>query len=95
MSVTRDCCGAGAKRVDRRRKGILDVIAAGAARILVRRAPLGKANHGSPVLQMCGASSPEPIITLDGDTAGQRAAMRLIRSWALPLLEAGQILRFA
>jgi len=26
--------------------------------------------------QMCGASRPEPIITLDGDTAGQRAAMR-------------------
>ena len=37
---------------------------------------------------------PEPIIALDGDTAGLRAAMRLI-DLALPLLEAGQSLRFA
>ncbi|MCX8228067.1 MAG: DNA primase, partial [Sulfitobacter sp.] len=38
--------------------------------------------------------SPEPIIALDGDTAGLRAAMRLI-DLSLPLLEAGQSLRFA
>ena len=36
----------------------------------------------------------EPIIALDGDTAGLRAAMRLI-DLSLPLLEAGQSLRFA
>ncbi|MFT5342320.1 MAG: DNA primase, partial [Paracoccaceae bacterium] len=35
----------------------------------------------------------EPLIALDGDTAGLRAAMRLI-DLALPLLEAGQSLRF-
>ena len=38
--------------------------------------------------------APEPIIALDGDTAGLRAAMRVI-DLALPLLEAGQSLRFA
>jgi len=38
--------------------------------------------------------SDEPIIALDGDTAGLRAAMRLI-DLALPLLEAGKSLRFA
>jgi DNA primase len=38
--------------------------------------------------------SPEPIVALDGDKAGIRAAMRLI-DLALPMLEAGQSLRFA
>jgi len=38
--------------------------------------------------------SDEPVITLDGDAAGQRAALRLI-DLALPLLEAGRSLRFA
>jgi DNA primase len=38
--------------------------------------------------------SPEPIIALDGDTAGLRAAMRVI-DMALPLLEAGRSVRFA
>jgi len=38
--------------------------------------------------------APEPIIALDGDKAGLRAAMRLI-DLALPLLEAGQSVRFA
>ena len=37
--------------------------------------------------------SPEPVITLDGDRAGQRAAMRVI-DLALPLLAAGQSVRF-
>lgn len=36
----------------------------------------------------------EPIIALDGDTAGLRAAMRVI-DLALPLLEAGKSVRFA
>lgn len=35
----------------------------------------------------------EPVIALDGDAAGQRAALRVI-DLALPLLEAGQGLRF-
>jgi DNA primase len=45
-------------------------------------------------LQMMWRVSPEPVITLDGDTAGQRAAMRVI-DLSLPLLEAGQSVRFA
>ena len=36
----------------------------------------------------------EPIIALDGDTAGIRAAQRVM-DLALPLLEAGKSLRFA
>ncbi|MEX0340439.1 MAG: DNA primase, partial [Arenibacterium sp.] len=38
--------------------------------------------------------APEPIIALDGDTAGLRAAVRLI-DLALPMLEGGRSLRFA
>ncbi len=36
---------------------------------------------------------PEPVIALDGDAAGIRAALRVI-DLALPMLEAGNALRF-
>ncbi len=36
----------------------------------------------------------EPVIALDGDKAGIRAALRVV-DLALPLLEAGKGLRFA
>ena len=45
-------------------------------------------------MQLLWRIAPEPIIALDGDTAGLRAAMRLI-DLSLPLLEAGKSLRFA
>jgi DNA primase len=45
-------------------------------------------------LRLMWRMAPEPIIALDGDKAGLRAAMRVI-DIALPLLEAGQSLRFA
>ena len=45
-------------------------------------------------LQMLWRFNGEPIIALDGDTAGLRAAYRVI-DLALPLLEAGRGLRFA
>ena len=74
-------------------EGYMDVIALVQAGFGAAVAPWGSAITESQ-LQMLWRISPEPIITLDGDAAGQRAAMRLI-DLALPLLEAGQSLRFA
>src|SRR5690606_7640432 len=45
-------------------------------------------------LRLIWRLSPEPVIMLDGDTAGIRAAMRLV-DLASPMLEAGLALRFA
>tara|TARA_R110002049_G_scaffold140930_8_gene302386 strand:+ start:4567 stop:6561 length:1995 start_codon:yes stop_codon:yes gene_type:complete len=74
-------------------EGYMDVIALHGAGFHAAVAPLGTAITENQ-LQMLWRIAPEPIITLDGDTAGQRAALRLI-DLALPLLEAGQSLRFA
>ena len=74
-------------------EGYMDVIALAGAGFEAAVAPLGTAITENQ-LQMLWRIDPEPIITLDGDTAGQRAALRLI-DLALPLLEAGQSLRFA
>jgi len=74
-------------------EGYMDVIALSEAGFPATVAPLGTAvteHH----LRMLWRIAPEPIIALDGDTAGIRAAMRTI-DIALPLLEAGQSLRFA
>ena len=74
-------------------EGYMDVIALSEAGFPATVAPLGTAvteHH----LRMLWRIAPEPIIALDGDTAGVRAAMRTI-DIALPLLEAGQSLRFA
>ena len=74
-------------------EGYMDVIALSEAGFQAAVAPLGTAVTETQ-LQMMWRVAPEPIITLDGDTAGQRAAMRVI-DLALPLLEAGQSVRFA
>jgi DNA primase len=74
-------------------EGYMDVIALGEHGFGGAVAPLGTAITESQ-LQMMWRVSSEPIIALDGDTAGLRAAMRLI-DLSLPLLEAGQSLRFA
>ena len=74
-------------------EGYMDVIALGEHGFGGAVAPLGTAITESQ-LQMMWRVSPEPIIALDGDKAGLRAAMRLI-DLSLPLLEAGQSLRFA
>ena len=74
-------------------EGYMDVIALSEAGFTAAVAPLGTAvteHH----LRMLWRITPEPVIALDGDTAGLRAAMRVI-DLALPLLEAGQSLRFA
>jgi DNA primase len=74
-------------------EGYMDVIALATGGFEACVAPLGTAITETQ-LQLLWRIAPEPIIALDGDTAGLRAAMRLI-DLALPLLEAGQSLRFA
>ncbi|MCE8421564.1 toprim domain-containing protein, partial [Rhodovulum sulfidophilum] len=56
-------------------------------------APLGTAITEDQ-LRLMWRIHPEPVIALDGDAAGIRAALRVV-DLALPLLEAGQGLRFA
>jgi len=74
-------------------EGYMDVIALVEAGFAATVAPLGTAVTEDQ-LRLLWRIHPEPVIALDGDTAGVRAAMRLI-DLALPLLEAGQSLRFA
>lgn len=73
-------------------EGYMDVIALFQAGFTHSVAPLGTAITPEQ-LQLMWRAHPEPVITLDGDTAGLRAAMRLI-DVALPLLEPGKSLRF-
>ncbi len=71
----------------------MDVIALSEAGFKAAVAPLGTAVTEDQ-LRLMWRISDEPIIALDGDTAGIRAALRVI-DLALPLLEAGKGLRFA
>ncbi len=74
-------------------EGYMDVIALASGGFDAAVAPLGTAITETQ-LQMLWQIAPEPVIALDGDSAGLNAAMRLI-DLALPQLEAGQSLRFA
>jgi len=74
-------------------EGYMDVIALAAAGFEAAVAPLGTAVTGDQ-LALLWRIADEPVIMLDGDTAGLRAAYRVI-DLALPLLEAGKSLRFA
>jgi DNA primase len=74
-------------------EGYMDVIALSEAGFTAAVAPLGTAVTEDQ-LRLIWRIHPEPVIALDGDTAGFRAALRVI-DLALPLLEAGQGLRFA
>ncbi|MEX0319294.1 MAG: DNA primase [Ruegeria sp.] len=74
-------------------EGYMDVIALAEGGFGASVAPLGTAITENQ-LQLLWRVADEPIIALDGDTAGLRAAMRVI-DLALPLLEAGKSLRFA
>ena len=74
-------------------EGYMDVIALSEAGFGAAVAPLGTAITETQ-LELLWRIDPEPVIALDGDTAGLRAAMRLV-DLALPLLEAGKSLRFA
>jgi len=74
-------------------EGYMDVIALSEAGFTSAVAPLGTAVSDTQ-LHLMWRIAPEPIIALDGDRAGMNAALRVI-DLALPLLEAGQSLRFA
>lgn len=74
-------------------EGYMDVIALSEAGFRASVAPLGTAVTEDQ-LRLLWRISDEPIIALDGDAAGIRAALRVI-DLALPLLEAGKGLRFA
>ncbi len=74
-------------------EGYMDVIALVEGGFEAAVAPLGTAVTEEQ-LRLMWRLHPEPLISLDGDAAGLRAAMRVV-DLALPLLEAGQGLRFA
>jgi DNA primase len=74
-------------------EGYMDVIALVEAGFEAAVAPLGTAITETQ-LSLLWRMTPEPIVALDGDKAGLRAAYRLI-DLALPALEAGRALRFA
>lgn len=73
-------------------EGYMDVIALSEAGFTSTVAPLGTAVTEDQ-LQLLWRIHDEPIIALDGDAAGLRAAMRVV-DLALPLIEAGKSLRF-
>ncbi len=74
-------------------EGYMDVIALVEGGFGASVAPLGTAVTETQLMMMWRIAD-EPVIALDGDTAGLRAAHRVI-DLALPLLEAGKSLRFA
>ncbi len=73
-------------------EGYMDVIALSEAGLRAAVAPLGTAVTEDQ-LRLVWRIHNEPVIALDGDTAGLRAAMRVV-DLALPMLEAGKSLRF-
>jgi DNA primase len=91
MAPAREACGRGGPLIVA--EGYMDVIALSEAGFAASVAPLGTAVTESQ-LQLMWRMSDEPVIALDGDTAGLRAAYRVI-DLALPLLESGKGLRFA
>ena len=73
-------------------EGYMDVIALAEAGLAAAVAPLGTAVTEHQ-LALLWRIHPEPVVALDGDAAGRRAAERLM-DLALPKIEAGQSLRF-
>jgi DNA primase len=74
-------------------EGYMDVIALSEAGFTATVAPLGTAVTEDQ-LRLMWRIADEPVIALDGDTAGLRAAMRVV-DLALPMIEAGKSLRFS
>jgi len=74
-------------------EGYMDVVMTAQNAIPYAVATLGTAVTPSH-LRLLWQLSKEPVLCLDGDTAGKRAMLRAIEV-ALPLLSAGQSLRFA
>jgi DNA primase len=74
-------------------EGYMDVIALHRAGFGTAVAPLGTALTETQLHELWRLS-PEPVLCFDGDSAGQRAALRALER-ALPLLTPGRSLRFA
>ena len=74
-------------------EGYMDVIALADAGFQAAVAPLGTALTEEQIALLWRLAA-EPLLCLDGDAAGQRAAARAAER-ALPLLEPGKSLRFA
>ncbi|MBM3492430.1 MAG: DNA primase [Alphaproteobacteria bacterium] len=74
-------------------EGYMDVIALHEAGLAHAVAPLGTALTEEQIAELWRLA-PEPILCLDGDAAGQRAAQRAAER-VLPLLKPGHSLRFA
>src|SRR5438552_11225193 len=74
-------------------EGYMDVIALHRAGVGTAVAPLGTALTEAHLHELWRLS-PEPVLSLDGDTAGQRAMLRALHR-ALPLLQPGRSLLFA
>src|SRR5712671_5779441 len=74
-------------------EGYMDVITLHRAGFATAVAPLGTALTEFQLHELWRLG-PDPILCFDGDTAGQSAAIRVLRR-ALPLLRPGQSLRFA
>ncbi|TNF19613.1 MAG: DNA primase [Rhodobacteraceae bacterium] len=91
LGPAREACGKGQPLIVA--EGYMDVIALSEAGFGAAVAPLGTAVTEEQ-LRLMWRICDEPIVALDGDTAGLRAAHRVI-DLALPLLEAGKSLRFA
>ncbi len=91
LGPARDAAGKGQPLI--LAEGYMDVIALVDAGFGATVAPLGTAVTEDQ-LRLMWRVHPEPVIALDGDKAGIRAALRVV-DLALPLLEAGQALRFA
>lgn len=91
LGPARQAAGKGAPLVVA--EGYMDVIALHQAGFQACVAPLGTAVTERQ-LQMMWKVTPEPLIALDGDSAGQKAGLR-VADLALPLIAAGQSLRFA
>ncbi len=91
LDRAREAAGKGATLI--LAEGYMDVIALSEAGFGGAVAPLGTAVTEEQ-LRLLWRIGAEPVVALDGDKAGLRAAHRVI-DLALPLLEAGQGLRFA
>ena len=91
LSRARDAVGKGAALI--LAEGYMDVIALSEAGFGGAVAPLGTAVTEDQLRQLWRVAD-EPIVALDGDTAGIRAGLRVV-DLALPLVEAGKGLRFA
>ena len=74
-------------------EGYMDVIAVSASGVAGALAPLGTAMTEQQI-QLVWKLHKEPVLCFDGDSAGQKAAMRALER-ILPLLEPGRNVRFA